>query len=204
MNPISHSMIPDKGFIRSNPDQLTGPRMSDTDNPSRITVIEHVIYNVKSNQPHVIANRFSRNQMTEEQAYKRQIVIGTEWTKLEPNWIKVCGMMIINNEEGKYKQRIPTPDERAEVNSHILEVFFGLPGQTGQLIEEDEDKVSLDQWTRSEELRPATKTRVQLTPWAMLLLPPGESQRYTPKDINNIWLRCQNGTAKIIITLIPG
>jgi hypothetical protein len=204
---------PDKGRIGGfdRPGQARPqPRLVQTDRTltqpkanSRITVVEHITYSVKSGNPMVIPSRFGRNMLTEEQPYQRQLTIDGTWRKLELGWLDECrlGMVIIENNEGKRLQRIPSPAEVASINARIIEVWFEPP-KHAHPIKMEMPRNDLDMHDPPEDVEPRISA-VEPQLFACLLLPPGESQRYTP-GVRDIWVRCQSETAKIVVTLLPG
>jgi hypothetical protein len=196
---MTDDMIPDTGRISGNAGrritQIGGPAITEPRSKSRITVTETTTYNVRGAQPVVVQTKFGRGQETEEQAYQRRIKVDEQWVKFEydRSWITTVGMCIISNEEGKYQQRIPTREQIADIQARVVEIYLeplatGLPIASKDLTQFD----------------PPEPQMIMLAPFAALLLPPGEQQRYTLGPNVALWLRCQHADAKLIVTFLPG
>lgn len=170
--------------------QTEGPPLQDRRTPSRITTVGSIYYMTRDGQPHVVQIRSARNQQTEEQAYgPRKVTIGDQWTSLDAGWIKVCGLLIVTNEEGRRRQRIPTPEEQQEIDSKVIEIAFLSP----QSLKETDEPRTMH-----------SKPKTPLDIYPALLLPPGESVPVCPVDLRSVMIRCQNGQAKITINILPG
>lgn len=96
--------------------------------PARLTVVEQVVHQVPTDPggPAVATSRFSRPLKTLEQTYKRRMTVGETPTPLDCGWLRdSCGMLVVENAEGRFAQVYPTDEERAAVDARVVEVQFG-------------------------------------------------------------------------------
>lgn len=97
----------------------------------RITVVERVYHQRFGEQPVQMESRFGRELSDGEQPYIRTGVnckATEKWGLIDSGWIRTAGMIIIVNEEGKFRQIKPTEEEREESNKKILEVAYLCSG----------------------------------------------------------------------------
>lgn len=90
---------------------------------SQLTVLEKIYYQTDGEQPSDTSCSFSRRISTEEQAYQRVMVVGTEWKDLDTGWIENPSMIYIRNLPHVW-QFNPTPTERKEQSLKVLLVTF--------------------------------------------------------------------------------
>lgn len=120
---------------------------------------------------------FGRDLASDEQPCgPRTVKVGEEWQPLELGWLKDCvGMVIITNEEGRFPQRKPSEEEKAEAAERMLQVAV----------------VMMVDWA----------TEHLTVPFALVL--PTETLCFCPADASALRVRCRKGTAKVTITLLP-
>ena len=105
---------------------------------SSVTVVETVYYQ-RGAEPGLIAEaRFSRMVVTDEQPYCRRFCADEEWRPLDLGWLADPGLLVLENREGRF-QANPSAEERAEVESRVLELAVGgvpflavRPGETAR------------------------------------------------------------------------
>ncbi len=153
----------------------------------KITVVESIYHRPGPNQPmSQVPIQFSRDCHTDEQTYgPRQIRVGPEWQPIELGWFKDqplnVGMIVLVNNEGRFTQRVPTEEERAEAASKVIEV--------GILIGQDDGSFHKG---------PLIDI---ILPFAIVI--PTEGQRLTPADPLLLRIRCRNGIARCTLTIFP-
>jgi hypothetical protein len=153
---------------------------------SRIGVVESVYCQQPGDNPISAESRFSRWLNTDEQPYSRKIKVTEEWQPLDWGWLKKASMLVVVNEEGRFLQVQPTPQERCDAISKVVEIGIA---------------VCLDGGTLN-------------IPFAEIL--PRESSRFSPcKSIEaglvlccrhgeaSLVLRCRHGEARCSIMLFP-
>lgn len=95
---------------------------------NRATVVEQLYHRAFGDQPVQFESRYSRELKSNEQAYERRLTIGDQWEDFDTGWIRRIGIFAIRNEEGRNLQRIPTKEERGEIDGRIVEIFFVSEG----------------------------------------------------------------------------
>lgn len=104
-------IVPDTGRLDGN-NVLKAPAISEPRTPARITVVENIYYHVRGESPMLVNSRYVRTMQTTEQAYgPRRVQVGEEWTRLDLGWVKRCGMLHLENVEGRSFAVIPTPSQ---------------------------------------------------------------------------------------------
>jgi len=102
------------------------PKVKDI--PDRITVVELVYHQVNGEEDATCSEaRFSRQLETSgEYPYVRHTKATEEWQHLDLGWIADvgCSMLTIENNEGYFKQRLPTEDEKTEVDKKAIELGY--------------------------------------------------------------------------------
>jgi hypothetical protein len=99
---------------------------------ARLTVSEHISY-----QPLNIAGQdvspppFCQLLTTEEQVWRRIVVVTSEWTPVPLGWLdgQPVSMIILKNEEGQFFQVQPTQEERDAAAARIIEVGVEYDGK---------------------------------------------------------------------------
>ncbi len=77
----------------------------------RIAVVETLYHQEVGQKPTSTECRFSRNLNTDEQPYKRKLVIGEQWQRLDLGWAQPCGMVHLENAK-RQPGTIPTEAEK--------------------------------------------------------------------------------------------
>lgn len=95
----------------------------------RITVVDLVYHRPAfGGETFTSESRFGRELETFEQVYERKhLAIQEEWAKVDLGWITSCGMLVIQNEEGMFRQQNPTEEEIKRSKSKTIEVCCGEP-----------------------------------------------------------------------------
>lgn len=88
----------------------------------RLTAQLVLSYENFQDNPEQFTCRFSDVLNSIEQPYRRRIVIGEQWTKLDYNWIESAGTIIVENRGNGRSPTIPTPEERDEEKLKELEI----------------------------------------------------------------------------------
>lgn len=183
--------VPKTGFIGTRPpsgslkpSQDSSPKpTSDDVRFSRITVVETVCYQPAGEEAVSFESRYNRKLVsTEEEPYRRKCKAGPEWERLDLGWAgdgPGVGLLLIENREGSFQHTSPTKEERERVESLILEV--------GVLVGFDTD--SRDQCSKVIEVVDRIRPR--------------ESRRSEPAYPDKLYIRCLDGEARFVITVIP-
>lgn len=100
---------------------------------SRVVVVEQVYHQQPHGQPVVVESKYTRRLDSDEQPFgPRRIRVGEEWTKPDTGWVADGGLLCLSNEEGKGLAVQPSPSERNDINSRIVEVCLVDP-ETGNM-----------------------------------------------------------------------
>ena len=155
---------------------------------SRLGVVLSVYHQQTDVQPVVVTARFSRWLTSSEQPYIRRLTLTTAWQALDSGWLEgKVGMLVIRNEEGAFAVQ-PTPEERQEMAMRIIEVGLLLPSATVQL--------APLRTMRDPPLPP-------LQPLPCWIIQPKESLQAQPANAALLHLRCQSGSARCTLYLLP-
>lgn len=158
--------------------------LTDKDNPpptfipthySHLTIVDTIYYQQGGDSTVSADSRYTRWMDSEEQHYNRQLKIGMEWEKLNVGWISDCGMLMIKNREGTNQKVHPSEEEKEDTANKVLEIGVVLP-----------------------ELPEVPSKTI---PFAIVL--PGESLRFHPYKVGNLYVRCKHGPCRIIIDAFP-
>lgn len=152
---------PDSGF------QITAPEKY------RIGVKVEMFHQPPSGQPSVLNNVFHRWLDSTEQAYQRYLQLTQEWQPLDHGWLPAdaVSMLVIKNTEC-HAQVQPSPEEAAELQTHIIVIGF---------------QVGFD--GHNPIIRP------------LILIRPGEHAQFEPYDLSDLYIRCEGGT-KVKATML--
>jgi hypothetical protein len=148
----------------------------------RLVVVETVYHQPPQGSPQAAESRWLRTLASDEQPYVRRVKIGEAWQPLDHGWLAVCSLALVANEAVKFAV-VPTGEQRQEAAAQVLEVAFALP-----------DAGKQKRTMHDPPLPP-------LTP--VLEVPPGESLRCSPLDLETVRLRCRKGVATVLLTLYP-
>lgn len=107
----------------------------------RLTFIATLIYQVHGQNPVPLEIRQTRRLQSEDQEYVRHLILpeGQSWQPIDVGWLnRGVSCICIRNNEGSNFTRIPSPEHRAEVDTHIVEISFDginphlqvIPGET--------------------------------------------------------------------------
>lgn len=143
--------------------------------PDRLTVVETVYHQPWGEEPVAVESRFSRDLQTRNQLFERRCRVGEDWQPLECGWLGEAGMLVIENREGRFLQRVPTDEEREAAAAKVLEVGWEPDGATMH------DPPATAQW----------------------IIPPGESIRGQPATLKSLRLRCRSGECRFTVYLLP-
>lgn len=123
--------------------------------------------------------RWTRELESDEQPWgPRQFTVTEQWTPLDCGWLKpeLCGMLVIENREGHFTQRIPTEEQRAEAMARVVEIGV----TNARALEHYDDHII-----------------------AILEVRPKESQPLMPVDVSSLRIRCRKGEARCVLTVLP-
>lgn len=92
--------------------------------PARVGVNEAIFHVMHGRPVTNIEARFNVLCETEEFPYtRREVQLGKEWVKLDSGWLEDrWSVLVVENEEGRRLQTIPTPEERKAVVDRVIEV----------------------------------------------------------------------------------
>lgn len=90
----------------------------------RLVVVESVYHLPVGRPPTMVDVRFSRFLFTEEQARVKRCKATPEWAPFDTAWLSVCSVLVVENLEGKFTQKIPTLEIREEASKKVLEISF--------------------------------------------------------------------------------
>lgn len=93
---------------------------------ARLTVIETVAHQQVGQAPFSLGVPYQRWLESQEERYSRTLKVGEEWTPLDCGWVKEASLLLIRNEEGSYRTRNPTEEEKAVTAAKVLEVAAWL------------------------------------------------------------------------------
>lgn len=139
----------------------------------RIVVVESVYHQPFGAEASAVESRFTRRLKTVEQVYVRQSSVGEEWQPLDHGWIKECGMLVVQNNEGRALQVNLADDEREALSKKVLEIAYLVPKDL---------------------TAPAA---------GRFLILPGESIRVHPSPIEKLHVRSQSGIARFTVNAFP-
>ncbi len=90
----------------------------------RLTVVDAVYFSPHDGQPIEYRTPFGRELLTDERPYSRPLTVGPEWVEVDLGWLKDVGvsMVVVQNDEGRYRQTVPSPEERASESDRVVEV----------------------------------------------------------------------------------
>lgn len=93
-----------------------------------LTVTLRVTHRRVDKQPKGYEFPFSRELNTSEQCYERDTKATADWKPISLGWFAETdaevGLLVIKNLEGGLAPRIPTPEEKLEALSHVLELRY--------------------------------------------------------------------------------
>lgn len=92
---------------------------------ARLVSVSTVYHQLLPGQPTGQQRQWSRPLASDQQPYgPRTLTVGEEWMPLDCGWVTDVGYVVIQNEEGKFTQTIPTEEEREAAAGKVLEVAF--------------------------------------------------------------------------------
>lgn len=104
------------------------PQMkSAADLRDRVSFNAHVIHQPLSSpgdEPKHIEMAWSFFCQTKEEAFERNYTADTDWELIQSPFFDDIGVVVIRNLHGLELQRNPTPEERAEMNDHVIQVSY--------------------------------------------------------------------------------
>ena len=147
----------------------------------RLVVVESLYHCGEVGTPTNHDTRFNRILATDEQPYSRiGIQLTEQWQPLQTGWLKDASMLVLTNLKAERRtltaKGVPNPVQAL------------LPDKTGWV------EVGLAFTGLNDEIA------CQL-PFAHL--PPGETLRFSPTNLNQLLLRCAHGTARCNLLLLP-
>lgn len=153
------------------------PQIQHAESQTRITIVEQIYFQQMANPsgPRGWDSRFCHCSNNNEQPYERSMVVSEEWLEIKTMWVEDACLFYIRNDQGSFRQKQPTPKERVDELSKVIEVCIN-------------HKVS-------------SSLGIPLIP--MILIEPQHSTRLQPAKDCTIYLRCQKGQAKFSIVVFP-
>ena len=146
----------------------------------RLTVVDKVYHQPKTGEAFCCETTFERWLDHEESVYSRKMKVGKDWQLLKFGWFtdeaKPIGMLVIRNDEGQYRQTLPTDEEKAETAEKVLEV--GVVIIAPPVIPDEDEFVRV------------------------FLVPPGMSNRVIPAD-TPLYVRCLGGECSYTVFAFP-
>lgn len=95
---------------------------------ARLTVVKFIAYQPLVKTPENLSpESYTHNLYSDEQIWRREFKVGPEWMPLPLGWLEgqPISLIILHNNEGRFTQLIPTPEERADAMARIVEVGVG-------------------------------------------------------------------------------
>lgn len=143
---------------------------------ARMTVVEHVYYQSEEHDPVVGDSAFFRELKSEDQPFARKHKVGQSWSPLSSDgWVLDASMVVLTNELPQYS-RNPTKEQKARDEAKVIEVAV----YSGE-----------------------ARTMHSGPPILFAVVLPGESLRFQPADLNQIYIRCPNGEVSYSVKLFP-
>lgn len=206
---MSESSVPDPSrFV---------PRPKETKKPEpltggRLTVVETVYHSRPGTQPVSFVSNYSRFLDAirgDEQPYVRQSVVKDSWTVVDFGWVKSVAMMVLRNEEGRAKGKIPTPGERADIAFRVITLGIAVHSKS-DIPPRDSPTKRGDARTMWSPPGPlpvpsddeAETVSVSIIPFGIVR--PGETIRFTPASVEGLVMRCNHVSAKFTLAAFPG
>ncbi len=96
---------------------------------ARLVVLKSVYHQTANASPTLLPPvNFSRNLLSDEQVYTREMPVGTEWAKVEVGWVENVGYLVIANPEGFSMPAQATAEEIELARSRRLLVGIEIDG----------------------------------------------------------------------------
>ncbi len=95
---------------------------------STVNILSTVYHRNPGENPITLETNMRHELVSDEQPYQRRCRVGEEWEPLDFGWLAPkdgpldVGSIHIVNEEGKFLQKQPTPEQRAKTEAKILEI----------------------------------------------------------------------------------
>ena len=102
----------------------------------RVTVVETVYHRPFNAEATSVESRFTRDLESNEQVYRRHLLVTEEWKPLDCGWLKDAGvgMLVLHNEEGRNLQTRPFQEEKEAISQRVVELAYGPEDHQGWLI----------------------------------------------------------------------
>lgn len=88
---------------------------------ARITVVEQVYYQPEDGGDRSIPHSYNYNIANDAQVWLRTKTV-TDWERLEVGWAKEPSLLLLRNEGGPCRAIKPTPEQREDDASRLLEL----------------------------------------------------------------------------------
>lgn len=98
------------------------PQVGPIPRTARLTVVEQLSYEQQNGKHPQVRSAYSRSIGSDEEVYQRSLPVTPAWAPVDTGWVSSPGMIHLVNEEGKNLTVIPTREERAAIDSRIIEV----------------------------------------------------------------------------------
>lgn len=151
---------------------------------SRVTIVTCLYHQADGMQAVEFEGRYNRTLSSDDAQYLRPVKIA-DWQPLDTAWIKQAGVVAVRNDEMRDLQRIPAPDELAEMQRRILQIGVALPQVSAS---------KGDMWSRA-------KATPEITPIAKIRA--NELFYFDPVTEVQYFIRCLHGTARCTVFAVP-
>jgi hypothetical protein len=141
--------------------------------PARMTVRDMVYHQNPGDQPTLAETAFTVDLTTQEQPYRRPQVATQRWSPVDFGYLTEASHVVIENREGRFTQRVPTPEQREAAEAKVLEIAFFA---------------GIDMHER---------------PAACILVPPRQSIRVVFAKLGLVKIRSQYGDARYFVCAFP-
>lgn len=148
---------------------------------STLTIVQNIYHQQEGMQPIHVESRISRKLSSDEQPYVRQLKVGEIWTPLETGWLGECSILVIKNNEGRFTDKLPTPEQVEEAESKVLEIGFSTRGPSPLNPKSIEPEVII----------------------GALEILPRESHPIHPIALWSVYIRSRKGETRYSVTIIP-
>lgn len=140
----------------------------------RITVVDKFYFEPAGGKSRLFETKFWHDLKSIEQLWERSCIGNETWKQLDLGWLngQPVGMIVIENNEGKFYDKNPTPEERLAVAARVL--HLAILG---------ENEVPTD-----------------ATPW--LSIWPGGGFKGKPSPSARLWVRSPSGSLRYTVVAV--
>jgi hypothetical protein len=96
---------------------------------NRLTVVETIYHWLRDGQPIFVQQGWNRLLDSDEDGYKRRVVVKQEWQQLDLGWLKSKPLSAVYLANEREQQAVnPSPEEQAAIEAKVVEVGFAESG----------------------------------------------------------------------------